>query len=45
MSKDIRIKKGLNIKLIGEAEHKKTEISTVGIYGIKPEDFHGITPK
>ena len=45
MSKDIRIKKGLDIKLIGEAEQKTTEISTNGEYAIKPEDFHGITPK
>ncbi len=45
MSKDIRIKKGLNIKLIGEAEQKTTDISTSGVYAIKPEDFHGITPK
>jgi len=45
MSKDIRIKKGLNIKLVGEAEQKTTEISTSGVYALKPEDFHGITPK
>jgi Na+-transporting NADH:ubiquinone oxidoreductase subunit A len=45
MSKDIRIKKGLNIRLVGEAEQKTTEISTNGVYAIKPEDFHGITPK
>ena len=45
MSKDIRIKKGLDIRLVGEAEQKTTEISTAGVYAIKPEDFHGITPK
>jgi Na+-transporting NADH:ubiquinone oxidoreductase subunit A len=45
MSKDIRIKKGLDIRLIGEAEQKTTEISTSGVYALKPEDFHGITPK
>ena len=45
MSKDIRIKKGLNIKLVGEAEQKTTEISTNGVYALKPEDFHGIVPK
>lgn len=45
MSKDIRIKKGLNIRLVGEAEQKTTEISTNGVYALKPEDFHGITPK
>lgn len=45
MSKDIRIKKGLDIKLIGEADHTTTDISTGGVFAIKPEDFHGIVPK
>ena len=45
MSKDIRIKKGLDIKLIGEAEKTTTSISISSVYAIKPEDFHGITPK
>jgi Na+-transporting NADH:ubiquinone oxidoreductase subunit A len=45
MSKDIRIKKGLDIKLVGEAEHTTTDISTGGVFAIKPEDFHGIIPK
>ncbi|QMU65694.1 MAG: Na(+)-translocating NADH-quinone reductase subunit A [Flavobacteriaceae bacterium] len=45
MSKDIRTRKGLNIKLIGEAEHTTTHISTDGVFALKPEDFHGIIPK
>ncbi len=45
MSKDIRIKKGLNIKLIGEAEQTTAGTNTAGVYAIKPENFHGITPK
>lgn len=45
MSKDIRIKKGLDIKLVGEAEQITTDISTSGVYALKPEDFHGIIPK
>ena len=45
MSKDIRIKKGLDIKLVGEAEKSTTEVSLSSVYAIKPEDFHGITPK
>ena len=32
MSKDIRIRKGLDIKLIGEAEQVTTNISTSGVY-------------
>jgi len=45
MSKDIRIKKGLDIKLVGEAE-KTTENAIISnTYSIRPEDFHSITPK
>ncbi|MFL0063169.1 Na(+)-translocating NADH-quinone reductase subunit A [Tenacibaculum maritimum] len=45
MSKDIRIKKGLDIKLVGEAEQVTTEIPVSGVYAIKPSDFHGVIPK
>jgi Na+-transporting NADH:ubiquinone oxidoreductase subunit A len=45
MSKDIRIKKGLDIKLIGEAQQTTTETSVKGVFVIKPENFHGIIPK
>ncbi|WP_299129021.1 Na(+)-translocating NADH-quinone reductase subunit A [uncultured Winogradskyella sp.] len=45
MSKDIRVKKGLDIKLIGEAE-KTTENAIVSNFcTIRPEDFHSIIPK
>ena len=45
MSTDIRIKKGLNIKLVGEADKSTTQVSTSSVYAIKPLNFHGITPK
>ncbi|WP_299051670.1 Na(+)-translocating NADH-quinone reductase subunit A [uncultured Polaribacter sp.] len=45
MSKDIRIKKGLDIKLVGEAEKTTTNVSMSSVYAIKPDDFHGIIPK
>ena len=45
MSTDIRIKKGLDIKLVGEADKATTELPIGSVYAIKPEDFHGITPK
>ncbi len=45
MSKDIRIKKGLDIKLVGEAEKTTTSVSRSSVYAVKPEDFHGIIPK
>ena len=45
MSNDIRIKKGLDIKLIGEAE-KTVEKAIISNYCIiRPEDFHGVIPK
>ena len=45
MSTDIRIKKGLDIKLIGEADKITTELPIGSVYAIRPENFHGITPK
>lgn len=45
MSKDIRIKKGLDIKLIGGAERTTKGSSLSNFYAVKPEDFHGIIPK
>jgi len=45
MSQDIRIKKGLDIKLIGEASQTTTPLSISSIYTVIPDDFHKITPK
>ncbi|AXG69924.1 Na(+)-translocating NADH-quinone reductase subunit A [Kordia sp. SMS9] len=45
MSKDIRIKKGLDIKLVGEAEKTTVAAKASSYYAIKPEDFHSIIPK
>lgn len=45
MSNDIRIKKGLDIKLKGEAE-KIAEQAIISNYcTLRPEDFHGVIPK
>jgi len=45
MSQDIRIKKGLDVKLIGEADKTTTTLPLSSVYAIKPDDFHKITPK
>lgn len=45
MSKDIRIKKGLDIKLVGEAEQTITNLSLGNVFAIRPDDFHGVIPK
>ena len=45
MSNDIRIKKGLDIKLVGEASLTKGNAIKSNFFSIKPEDFHSLTPK
>jgi Na+-transporting NADH:ubiquinone oxidoreductase subunit A len=45
MSKDIRIKKGLNINLVGAAEQTISKAVLSNVYAINLNDFHGITPK
>ncbi len=45
MSKDIRIKKGLNINLVGAAEPTTTKAALSNVYAINLSDFHGLTPK
>ncbi|MEY8847838.1 Na(+)-translocating NADH-quinone reductase subunit A [Psychroserpens sp. XS_ASV72] len=45
MSKDIKIKKGLDIKLVGEAEKTVEQAIISNFCTIRPEDFHGVTPK
>lgn len=45
MSLDIRIRKGLNIKLEGEAEKITSNAIPAETIAIKPEDFIGLVPK
>ena len=45
MSKKIRLKKGLNINLIGEADKVYASVDPADRYIIKPTDFHGLIPK
>lgn len=45
MSKDIKIRKGLNINLVGAAELTTSQAVSSNVYAINLEDFHGITPK
>jgi len=45
MSNDIRIKKGLDIKLKGEAEKTAEQAIISNYYTIRPEDFHSVIPK
>ena len=45
MSNDIRIRKGLDIHLEGEADKTTQQLPLAALYGIKPSDFHGVIPK
>jgi Na+-transporting NADH:ubiquinone oxidoreductase subunit A len=45
MSKSIRIRKGLDIRLKGEAEKVLVQTDPAKVVAIKPTDFHGLIPK
>ena len=45
MSKTIKLRKGLDIKLLGEADKVKKSVDQSDVFAIKPPDFHGVTPK
>ena len=45
MSKTIKLGKGLDIPLVGEADKIKSNIDLPSSFAIKPPDFHGLTPK
>ena len=45
MSKDIRVKKGLDLKLKGVADNAIVDAPRSSVYAIKPLDFHAVVPK
>jgi len=45
MSRNITIKKGLDIKMIGEASKEISDLPLSETFAIKPPDFHGVIPK
>ena len=45
MSKQIKIKKGVNIKLKGKAELVYGTVTPPSTFSIKPTNFHGLVPK
>ncbi len=45
MSKTIKLRKGLDIRLVGVANKVKTEANMPKTISVKPMDFHGMTPK
>jgi len=45
MAKTIKIKKGYNIQLVGEANLNTTDATASETYALKPTDFPNLTPK
>lgn len=45
MSKTVKLRKGLDIKLVGEADKVKVDAPISASVAIKPTDFHGLVPK
>lgn len=45
MSKDIKITKGLDIRLVGAAEQNTSKAVLSNVYAINLSDFHGVNPK
>lgn len=45
MPDKIKIRKGFDIKLKGEAEKIFVKAEMAELFGVKPTDFHGIIPK
>jgi Na+-transporting NADH:ubiquinone oxidoreductase subunit A len=45
MSSDIKIKKGLTLRLAGEAEKIVSEAPRSKLYSVKPSDFYNLIPK
>lgn len=45
MSKAIKIRKGIDIKLVGAPENKISAADKSNVYAIKPDDFFGTIPK
>lgn len=45
MSKTVKLKKGLDIRLLGDAEKVTITLPLPSTISLKPSDFHGMTPK
>ncbi|MDP4953696.1 MAG: Na(+)-translocating NADH-quinone reductase subunit A [Flavobacteriales bacterium] len=45
MSKSIKIRKGADIRLAGEAQLKIDQADTADVYALRPPNFHGLVPK
>lgn len=45
MANVIKLRKGLNLNLVGKAKEELVNVKSSETYGLVPDDFHGLTPK
>ncbi|MBQ7634326.1 MAG: Na(+)-translocating NADH-quinone reductase subunit A [Bacteroidaceae bacterium] len=45
MERTYKLKKGLDVRLAGEAAQTLAKAAVSSLYAVRPADFHGITPK
>ena len=45
MSKNVKLKRGLSINLLGEADKVYSSVKSHKSFALKPTDFHNLTPK
>jgi len=45
MTNVIKLRKGLDIRLKGAAQDRKTEVKADGLFALVPDDFEGVTPR
>ena len=45
MERTYKLKKGLDVRLTGEAQRKLNKQETAPLYAVRPADFHGIVPR
>lgn len=45
MANVFRLRKGLNVNLVGRAKEQTVPLKLSGVYSLVPDDFVGLTPK
>ena len=45
MERTYKLKKGLDVRLTGEAEQQVTQATASALYAVRPTDFYGLVPK
>lgn len=45
MTRKIKLRRGLDINLVGKAEQKKVGVASKSVFALQPADFEGVKPK